>query len=102
MKQVVNHLVVGVEPVPHSWSKEVNWMNISFVHRNVPKDLALSKEERYHPPLPHLVVFAIKVRRTRTPFPVHHLRILDWLESMKTRTSFDTTPRTELATREGE
>jgi hypothetical protein len=65
-------------------------MNISCVHRNIPKYLTLSVEEHRHPPLPHLVVFAIEVRRTRTPFLVHHLWILDWLESLKTRTGFDT------------
>jgi hypothetical protein len=31
------------------------------------------------------------VRRTRTPFLVRHLWILDWLESIKARTSCDTT-----------
>jgi hypothetical protein len=31
------------------------------------------------------------VWRTRTPFLVRHLWILDWLESIKTRTGFDTT-----------
>jgi hypothetical protein len=30
------------------------------------------------------------VRRTRTSFRVRHLWILDWLESMKTRTGSDT------------
>jgi hypothetical protein len=65
-------------------------MNISCVHRNVSKDLTLSAEERRHPPLPHLVVLPIEVRRTGTPFLVRHLWILDWLESMKTRVSFDT------------
>jgi hypothetical protein len=59
-------------------------MNISCVHHNVPKDLTLSAEERRHPPLPHLVVLPIKVRRTQTTFLVCHLWILDWLESMKT------------------
>jgi hypothetical protein len=65
-------------------------MNISCVHRNVPKDLTLPVEELRHPPLPHLVVLPIEVRRTRTPFLVRHLWILDWLDSMKTRTSIDT------------
>jgi hypothetical protein len=46
--------------------------------------------ERRHPPLPHLVVLLIEVRRTRTPFLVCHLWILDWIESMKTRTGSDT------------
>jgi hypothetical protein len=54
-------------------------MNISCVHRNIPKDLTLSTEERRHPPLPHLVVLPIEVRRTRNPFLVRHLWILDWL-----------------------
>ena len=53
-------------------------MNISCVHRDIPKDLTLSAEERRHPPLPHLVVLPIEVRRTRTPFLVRHLWILDW------------------------
>jgi hypothetical protein len=30
------------------------------------------------------------VWRTRTPFLVHHLWILDWLDSIKTRTGSDT------------
>jgi hypothetical protein len=38
MKQVVGRLVVGVVHIPRSWSKEVNWMNISCVHCNIPKD----------------------------------------------------------------
>jgi hypothetical protein len=42
-------------------------------------------EERCHPLTPHLVVLAIKVWRTRTPFLVRHPGILDWLESIKTR-----------------
>jgi hypothetical protein len=41
-------------------------------------------EERRHPLIPHLVVFAIEVWRTRTPFLVRHPWILDWLESIKT------------------
>jgi hypothetical protein len=65
-------------------------MNISYVHRNIPKDLTVSMEERSHPPLPHLVVLSIAVRRTRTPFLVHHLWILDYLESIKARTGSDT------------
>jgi hypothetical protein len=31
------------------------------------------------------------VWRTRTPLLVHHPSILDWLESIKTRTDSDTT-----------
>jgi hypothetical protein len=88
--QVVDCLVVGIEHVPQSWSKEVNRMNISCVNHNVPKDLTLSVEEHDHPLLLHLVVLPIEVRRTGTPFLVCHLWILDWLESMKTRTSSDT------------
>jgi hypothetical protein len=65
-------------------------MNISCVHCNIPKDLALSTEERSHPSLPHLVVFPIEVRRTRSPFLVRHLWILDWLEPRKTGTGSDT------------
>jgi hypothetical protein len=34
--QVVDRLDVGVEHVPQSWSKEVEWMNISCVHRDIP------------------------------------------------------------------
>jgi hypothetical protein len=34
--QVVGRLVVGVEHVPRSWSKEVQWMNKSCVHRDIP------------------------------------------------------------------
>jgi hypothetical protein len=91
MKQVVNHLIVGVEHVSRSWSKEVHWLDIACVHRDIPKDLTLSAEERCHPLTPHLVVLPIEVWRTRTPFLVRHLWIIDWLESIKTRTSSDTT-----------
>jgi hypothetical protein len=65
-------------------------MNISCIHRNIPKDLTLSVEERRHPALSHLVVLPIEVRRTRTPFLVCHLWILYWLESIKTHTGSDT------------
>jgi hypothetical protein len=44
-------------------------MNISCVHRDIPKDLTLVAEESIHPPLPHLVVLIIKVRRTPNPVP---------------------------------
>jgi hypothetical protein len=47
-------------------------------------------EKRRHPFTPHLVVLAIEVWRTRTLFLVRHPWILDWLESIKTRTSSDT------------
>jgi hypothetical protein len=77
MKQVVDRLVVGVMHVLRSWSKEVNRMNISCVHCYVAKDLTLTAEESNHPPLPHVIVFAIEVRRTRSPFLVRHLWILD-------------------------
>jgi hypothetical protein len=53
-------------------------MNISCVHSDIPKNLTLSGEERYHPPLPHLVALSIKVRRTRSSFLVRHLWILDY------------------------
>jgi hypothetical protein len=56
-------------------------MNISYVHRDIPWHLTLAAEESSHPPMPHLVVLTIKVWRTRTPFMVRHLWILDWLES---------------------
>jgi hypothetical protein len=81
MKQVVDRLIVGVEHVPRSWSKEVPRLDIGCVHSDIPKDLTLSAEERRHPLNPHLVVFAIEV----TPFLVHHPWILHWLESIKTR-----------------
>jgi hypothetical protein len=77
MVQVVDRLVVGVEHVPRSWSKEVQWMNISCVHHDIPQDLTHAAEESSHPPLPHLVIVTIKVWTTRTPFLVHHLWILD-------------------------
>jgi hypothetical protein len=41
-KQVVDRLVVGVEHVPRSWSKEVHRLDIACVHRDIPKDLTLS------------------------------------------------------------
>jgi hypothetical protein len=65
-------------------------MNISCVHRNVPKDLTLSAEKCRHTPLPHLVVLPIEVQRTRTSFLVRQLWILDWLESIKTQIGSDT------------
>jgi hypothetical protein len=45
-KQVVDRLIVGVEPVPRSWSEEVHRLDIAGVHRDIPKDLTLSAEER--------------------------------------------------------
>jgi hypothetical protein len=91
MKQVVDRLVVGVEPVPRSWSEEVHRLDITCVHRDIPKDLTLSMEECPHPLTPHLVVLAIKVWGTRTPFLLRQPWILDWLESIQTRTGSDTT-----------
>jgi hypothetical protein len=79
--QVVDHLVVGVEHVPRSWSRKVHRINISCVNRDIPQDLTLAAEESGHPPLPHMVVPTIKVWRTQTLFLVCHLWILDWLES---------------------
>jgi hypothetical protein len=64
MKQVFDCLIVGIELVPRSWSKEVNRMNISCVHPNITKDLTLAMEERSYPSLPYLVVLPIEVRRT--------------------------------------
>jgi hypothetical protein len=90
-KQVVDCLVVGFEHVLRSWSKEVHRLDIACVHRDIPKDLTLSAEERRHPLTPHLVVLSIEVLRTQTMFLVRHPWILDWLESIKTRTGFDTT-----------
>jgi hypothetical protein len=40
--------------------------------------------------LPHLVILTIKVWRTRTPFLVCHLWILDWLESQRSVTGSNT------------
>jgi hypothetical protein len=60
-KQVVDRLVVGVEHVPQSWSKEVHRLDITCVHRDIPKDLTLSAEECRHPLTPHLVVLPIEV-----------------------------------------
>jgi hypothetical protein len=88
--QVVDRLVFGIEHVPRSWSKEVQWMNISCVCRDISQDLTLAMEESSHPPLPHLVILIIKVWRTRTLFLVHHLWILDWLESQRSVTRSDT------------
>jgi hypothetical protein len=90
-KQVVDHLIVGVEHVPRSWSKDVHRLDIAYVHRDIPKDMTLSAEERRHPLTPHLVVLPVEVWRTLTPFLVRHLWILDWLQSIKTRTGSDTT-----------
>jgi hypothetical protein len=90
-KQVVDRLIVGVENVPQSFSKKVHQTDIACVHRDILKDLTLSSEKRSHPLTPHLVVLAIEVWRTRTPFLIRHPWILDWLESIKTRTGSDTT-----------
>jgi hypothetical protein len=84
-KQVVGRLIVGVEHVPRSWSKEIHRLDITCVHRDIRNDRTLSAEERRHPLTPHLVVLAIEVWRTGTPFLVRHPWILDWLESVKTR-----------------
>jgi phage terminase large subunit GpA-like protein len=65
-------------------------VDIAVIHREIPKDLTLSMKERRHPLTPHLVVLPIEVWRTRTPFLVRHLWILDWLDSIKARTSSDT------------
>jgi hypothetical protein len=64
-KQVVDRLVVDVEPIPQSWSEEVHRLDIACVHRDIPNDRTLSAEERTHPLTPHLVVLAIEVWRTR-------------------------------------
>jgi hypothetical protein len=72
--QVVDRLVVGVEHVPQSWSKEVHRMNISCVHRDIPQDLTLAAKESSHPPLPHLVVLTISVE---DPNPVPGTPSLD-------------------------
>jgi hypothetical protein len=80
MVHVVDHLVVGVEHDPQSWSKQFHMINISCVHHDIPQDLSFAMEESSHLPLLQLVVRTIKVRRTRTPFQVRHLWILDWLE----------------------
>jgi hypothetical protein len=63
-KQVVDHLIVGVEHVPRSWSEKIHWLDITCVHRDIPKDLTLSSKKRSHPLPLHLVVLAIKVWRT--------------------------------------
>jgi hypothetical protein len=73
MKQVVDRLVVGFMHIPRPWSKEINRVNISCVHRNIRKDLTLATEESTHPALLHLVVLSIEVRRTRSLFLVCHL-----------------------------
>jgi hypothetical protein len=61
MKQVDDRLIVGIEHVPQSWSKEVHRLDIACVHLDIPKDLALSAEKRRHPLTPHLVVLAIEM-----------------------------------------
>jgi hypothetical protein len=69
-------------------------MNISCVHRDIPRDLTLASKESIHPPLPRLVVITIKLWRIQTPFLVRHLWILDWLESRRSVTDTDTNLRT--------
>jgi hypothetical protein len=76
-------------------------MNIICVHRDIPKDLTLFAEERLHPPLPHLVALPIEVRRTRTPFQVCNLWILEWLESMNTEPALVPIEEPIRRTREG-
>jgi hypothetical protein len=61
MKQVDDRLIVGIEHVPQSWSKEVHRLDIACVHLDIPKDLALSAEKRRHSLTPHLVVLAIEM-----------------------------------------
>jgi hypothetical protein len=65
-------------------------MNISCVHRDIPEDLTHAAEESGDAPLPHMEVLTIKVWRTRTPFLVRHLWILEWLESRRSVTGSDT------------
>jgi hypothetical protein len=77
-KQVVDRLIVGFEHVPQVWSEEVHRLDITCVHREIPKDLSLFAEERCHALTPSS--FAMKVWGTRTPFLVRHPWILDWLE----------------------
>jgi hypothetical protein len=60
-KQVVDRLIVGVEHVSRSWSEVVHRLDIVVIHRDIPKDLTLSAEERRHPLTPHLVVLSIEV-----------------------------------------
>jgi hypothetical protein len=45
-KQVVDRLIIGVDHVSRSWSEEVHRLDIVVVHRDIPKDLTLSTEER--------------------------------------------------------
>jgi hypothetical protein len=68
-KQVVDRLIIGVEHVPQSWSKEVHRLDIACVHRDIPKDLTLTAEERRHLLTPHLVVLSIEVWRDLNPVP---------------------------------
>jgi hypothetical protein len=46
-KQVVDRLVVGVEPVPRSWSEKVHRLDIAYVHRDIPKDLTFSAQAHF-------------------------------------------------------
>jgi hypothetical protein len=68
-KQVVDSLVVGVEYVLQSWSEEVHRLDIACVHRDIPKDLTLSAEERRYPLTPHLVVFSHRSVEDPNPVP---------------------------------
>jgi hypothetical protein len=63
-KKVVDFLIVGVEHIPRSWSKDAHRLDKACIHRDIPKGLTLSAEERRHPLTPHLVVLAIEVWRT--------------------------------------
>jgi hypothetical protein len=48
---------------------EVHQLDITCVHRDIPKNLTLYAEERRHPLTPHLVVLPIKVWMTPNLVP---------------------------------
>jgi hypothetical protein len=77
VKEIINFLVVGVMHISRAWGKEVYEVDIGGVLRHIPYDLTFATKKRRHTPLPYLVILTIKVWRTRTPFLLHHLWILD-------------------------
>jgi hypothetical protein len=78
------------------WGKSFIWSSRLFTppsrrqqgpfNRNTPKRSHPYRGGKQPSALPHLVVLTIKVWRTQTPFLVHHIWILDWLESQRSLT----------------
>jgi hypothetical protein len=76
-KKIIDRLVVGLMHISRTWGKEVDGVDIEGVLRHIPNDLSFAAKKRRHMTLPYLVILTIKVWRTRTPFLVRHLWIID-------------------------